>query len=206
MIEYIELNKRLTCVFMRLTENVLHRIIRGLVLESSGNNDYYGKEVSLNLGDVISIDREDNYIKVFNKGVDMMSLIGGEFKVVNLHIQVGDESENPMLYCEVEDDISGESIKYIPCYSNAISVVERSEQMNDLNVGDLLYVLDIDENYFKVKNVQEKLGTSYRIVRLQKHKYFADTRYAFVVPEGAGDEDYSEMLIVPLVEGYVERV
>ena len=131
---------------MRIFERDLRQIIRGLIFESSRSSDYYGDRVALNLGDVISIDREDNFIKLFNKSIDMTSLVGGKFKVVNLHIQVGDESKNPMIYCEVEDDISGESIKYVPCYSNAISVVSRSEQMNDLNVGDLLYVLDIDEN------------------------------------------------------------
>ena len=191
---------------MRITEGGLRRIIRGLIYESS-TSDYYGKKLDINLGDIISIDREDTFIKGFNKGIDMMSLLGGHFKVVNLHIQVGDESKNPMLYCEVEEEESSdETIKYIPCYSNSISVVSRCEQMNDLRVGDLLYLKDIDENYFNVKNVQEKLGTVYRIVKVQKHKYFKDTLYAFVVPEDVGDEAYSEMFIVPLVEGYVERV
>ena len=193
-------------MFMRIAEHYLSRIIRGLIYESS-TSDYYGKKLDINLGDIISIDREDTFIKGFNKGIDMMSLLGGHFKVVNLHIQVGDESKNPMLYCEVEEEESSdETIKYIPCYSNSISVVSRCEQMNDLRVGDLLYLKDIDENYFNVKNVQEKLGTVYRIVKVQKHKYFKDTLYAFVVPEDVGDEAYSEMFIVPLVEGYVERV
>lgn len=188
---------------MKLFERNLRRVIRGLIFEKS---DYYKKKLDINLGDIISIDNEDTFIKSYNSGIDIMLIVGGIFKVVNLYPQEGDEKENPMMFCEVEDNDSGERIKYIPCYSSVISVVERSEQMNDLDVGDLLYVIDIQENYFRVKNIQEKLGTTYRIVKIKKHSCFKDTRFAFVVPEMCDDDNMSEMLIVPLVEGYVKRV
>lgn len=182
-----------------ILEKVLKRII------SEGLMSLYGEKLDLSLGDVISIKKEDTFTKSYNKGLEnSKSLVGREFEVINMHPLEGDDREDALMFCEGKDRISGKKIRYIPCYSNMISIVERKKQLIDLKVGDVVYVIDIQENYFKVKNIQEKLGTAYRISKIRNMNYLKDSRLAFVVPEDCDYDDYSEMLVVPLTEDYVE--
>tara|TARA_Y100000310_G_C20076857_1_gene531980 strand:- start:103 stop:549 length:447 start_codon:yes stop_codon:yes gene_type:complete len=147
-----------------------------------------------------------------------MSYIGGVYSVENVYFKDGDESEDPMIFCELKDIDFEKTIKDVPCYSSVLSVVNRMEQLEGLRLKDKVILKDITEydyrTMYKKVSLQELLGTIFEIVKIVESldyhgREFSKTRYAIISPvekDLSIERDESILFVVPLVDRFVEKL
>jgi hypothetical protein len=208
---------------MRITESKLRRLIRSVLLESVEEKDRkktvnaFGEYLSLNYGDKVELlSGRINmmWLKDHNSSdIDFAALPGSKFKVVKVYYNEGDESDSPMILCDLLD-YEG-IIKMVPCYSKTLKVVKRENQLSDLNKGDIVKLNEIPEDAFsrmsgKVKgNLQDLLGSYVKILDIEMSKDFNgkpvnQTRYALVSPvEEDNSHDENIVFAVPLVKEFI---
>lgn len=204
---------------MRVTESILRGVIRRVILESE-RKEGLGERLLLNYGDIVELKMNmyaNSWILVSNPGIDMMSSVGLDYKVQSVYVKDGDESEDPIVFCDLLYVSDGEVIKDVPCYSDVLSVVENMEQCSDLREGDRVILKDItlsDYNIYRGKvDLQSLLGSIFKIERISKDgmhdfhgKLIWDTRYAIISPDGEEYIGGSKVLfVVPLVDEFVKK-
>jgi hypothetical protein len=216
---------------MSTYEGKLRSIIRGLIWESLEEQNQekpgqpFGERLYLNYGDIVQLKHDQmskHWIRPHNPDFDLEAFVELDFKVYKVYPLDGDESDELMVFCDLNDDSGLAPIKKVPCYSRTLKVVKRAKQLASLKEGDIVILNDIPEDqaqrYFgKVKGgLQGLLGAYAKIIRIEPNRGFGgkiinQTRYAIVSP---GEEtrskkfDYDEniLFIVPLVEEFVSKL
>lgn len=212
---------------MRISESRLRSLIRSVLIESVEEKDQeasehaFGKYLSLNYGDKVQFKYSRinaMWIRHNNPDIDFDELMGLDFKVVKVYYNKGDESDSPMILCDLFDDEG--IIKKVPCYSKTLEVVEREKQLSDLKVGDVVILNDIPKDARnrvsgEVKGgLQELLGSYVKILDMRMSKDFNGkpvnkTRYALVSPVSEENEDSHDKNIVfavPLVKEFINKI
>ena len=143
----------------------------------------------------------------------MMAYVELNYLVHRVYVKDGDESKNPMVFCDLLDPDTEEIIKNVPCYSDVLSITKRMKQFKDLREGDRFILKDIT-NYDYVSyrgkvDLYDLIGAVFKIIRITHSKDFhgnlyTDTRYAIVSPEDS--DDFKTLFIIPLVEKFVEKL
>ena len=216
------MNKDSFGVNMRITEAVLRRFIRRVILEVEDKEsiDTLGEKLKLNYGDSVELKMNKAANKIIsssNAEFDMQAYEGTGYRVNKVYIRDGDESKDPFIYCNLLDVNSGEIIKDVRCYSEVLSVVPdgRMGQCEDINEGDRVKLKKITFSDYKLYrgkvDLQALIGSIFIVksvvetLDFHKQKY-TDTRYAIISPEGVDKDKNNKSYVIPLVDEFVEKL